>query len=481
MKHALAAMILLAVAPQAQARILDNFLESDLEARFGANLIGELLRQDLSISETMVGGAFQFRKDFRTDTVDITVHGVNKDRETLYSIPLYETGTGIHGISCHFYFYQKDVEKPRAAFLKGDAFLIEKLDDSKRTEAGELSYYFSLSECERTLEGNQISSNAYRKTFIICVSKGRLNQALLIRGCNQYIYPLMSKEDKDLIARAPLPDFRFFDSESWRRGPENLMGCLVASPWSAWRVGVEAEGKSSEVAIAKYTEGIQSNPKDAWSHWKRANAYRKKKDFPSAIRDLGEVIKLAEAQTDAGAFVIEMLNTRAIWRIEDADDFAGGYADANEVIRRAQAAGGDVAKRWEGSGYANRGVANRGRGEFNQSLKDHDKAIALADGKDAGPYLVRGQTYACMKDYDSAIRDFTEAIHIDSQLAAAYYERAECYGRKQDFEAGLRDINRAIELDGKRSSSYTRRAALLEALGRTSEAAADRRKAKDLE
>ena len=65
----------------------DNFLDNNLEASFRTHLIYELARQDVSISDKMVGGAFQFGDELFTNKVTIKVHGINERGEVLYSIP----------------------------------------------------------------------------------------------------------------------------------------------------------------------------------------------------------------------------------------------------------------------------------------------------------------------------------------------------------------------------------------------------------
>lgn len=333
MEHILAALILLAVASHAHAGITDNFLEDPLlgrgpESLFQANIIRELARQGTPISEEMIGGGFQFTENIAWNTVDVEYGTISNTGETLYKVPLiapksdylrlfawYPDYPG--HVSCGFWIKMPKDSTPRNSFVKGDIFIIEKVQVTC-TESGEVSHFFTLSEAERTPQGIKAIPGKEMKSAIKCVAPIRLKQWSLIAGLI-WIYPFISKEMREVIADTPLADVPSTSAGSHNEPgrPRTLMERCVAMGWPAWLRDVSAGGESLDTAIAKYTAGIEANPKDAWSHWKRANAYRKKKEFASAMRDLGEVIRLAEAEKDAGAFAIQMRNTRAVWRIKE--------------------------------------------------------------------------------------------------------------------------------------------------------------------
>jgi tetratricopeptide (TPR) repeat protein len=61
------------------------------------------------------------------------------------------------------------------------------------------------------------------------------------------------------------------------------------------------------------------------------------------------------------------------------------------------------------------------------------------------------------KDYDQAIRYYTEAIAAQPSLTIAYSNRALAYGANGDFDRGIADYSKAIEIDRSDARSYVGR------------------------
>lgn len=78
---------------------------------------------------------------------------------------------------------------------------------------------------------------------------------------------------------------------------------------------------------------------------------------------------------------------------------------------------------------------------------------------DAWAYVARGRAWACKREYEKALADFTQAIRLDAKYADAYINRAITYllmGRTEDGKRGvayvdkaIRDYDDAIRLDPK--------------------------------
>lgn len=213
MKYAIA-LVLLAAASQAHAGITDNFLDDEHEADFRTHLIFELARQDIPISNEMVGGAFQFGQALPTGGAEVTHSKDSTTGETLHTIPIpgdllsyFSHFPGCpERIACHLQIRTPRGEALRPAFLKGDTFLIESVEVAPN-DSGAFSHTFTLSEAQRTPQGIQPIPGKERKSAIECTAPCRLKQWSLTAGFNNYIYPFITKENKDKIARAPLPDF----------------------------------------------------------------------------------------------------------------------------------------------------------------------------------------------------------------------------------------------------------------------------------
>jgi S1-C subfamily serine protease len=59
-------------------------------------------------------------------------------------------------------------------------------------------------------------------------------------------------------------------------------------------------------------------------------------------------------------------------------------------------------------------------------------------------YKYRGSAYHQKGEYDLAIADFTDAIHLNPIDGDAYYDRGEAYDDKHDYERAISDFNTAI-------------------------------------
>jgi len=92
---------------------------------------------------------------------------------------------------------------------------------------------------------------------------------------------------------------------------------------------------------------------------------------------------------------------------------------------------------------------------------DKDKATAA---------LKRGQEAANKKDYDLALKEFTEAIRLtnsmrmkssssetDRMLALTYSIRASIYNMKDDYDHGIADCTESIKLDGSNEDTFNLR------------------------
>ena len=69
---------------------------------------------------------------------------------------------------------------------------------------------------------------------------------------------------------------------------------------------------------------------------------------------------------------------------------------------------------------------------------DPGLAISLAN---------RGSAYEKLGEYEQAIRDLDRAVALDPNLAVAYYNRGLAYGSKGEYDRASRDLNKAVELD----------------------------------
>jgi Flp pilus assembly protein TadD len=162
---------------------------------------------------------------------------------------------------------------------------------------------------------------------------------------------------------------------------------------------------------------------------------------------------------------------------------------------------------------ARRGYAYYQKRNFDQAISDFSAVIRL-DPTDARIYMKRGMAYEYSeRNYDETIDNFNSAIQLDPDNARYYNYRCWALVLKGDaesalsdcnkslelqpndpdtldtrglaqfalgnYQAALKDYNRTIQLDSAAWSTHLNRARVLEILGNTSQAEADRNIAKE--
>lgn len=106
--------------------------------------------------------------------------------------------------------------------------------------------------------------------------------------------------------------------------------------------------------------------------------------------------------------------------------------------------------------YNNRGTAFDDKGNYDRAIQDFNEAIHLSPN-DAYAYYGRGYAYKKKGDYDRAIQDFNEAIHLNPKLERAYYDRGSAYMDKDDYDRALQEFDEAIRLNPKDAYAYNNR------------------------
>jgi tetratricopeptide (TPR) repeat protein len=101
------------------------------------------------------------------------------------------------------------------------------------------------------------------------------------------------------------------------------------------------------------------------------------------------------------------------------------------------------------------------------------ETVAPKESKTAEEFLETGIQFCLQGEYDSAIENLTEAITLDSNIAAAYANRGLVYGHKGTYDKALADCNQAIKLDPNLADSYSARGVVYIAKGEYDQALID--------
>ncbi|MBI3561089.1 MAG: tetratricopeptide repeat protein [Gammaproteobacteria bacterium] len=76
---------------------------------------------------------------------------------------------------------------------------------------------------------------------------------------------------------------------------------------------------------------------------------------------------------------------------------------------------------------------------------------------DATLYVKRADAYAELQEFDSAIEDYSRALHLDNSLDAAYFGRGLARGRGGYLEAGIADLSIYLQRHPADSRALTKR------------------------
>ena len=103
-----------------------------------------------------------------------------------------------------------------------------------------------------------------------------------------------------------------------------------------------------------------------------------------------------------------------------------------------------------------RGTIYGAQGHYDLALRDFSEAIRLGSDIETS-YNMRGQTYGMMGDYDRAIADFTRAIRLEPKFAAAMFNRGQTYRAKGEYDLAIDDFSDAIRINPDYAAAYRMR------------------------
>ena len=110
--------------------------------------------------------------------------------------------------------------------------------------------------------------------------------------------------------------------------------------------------------------------------------------------------------------------------------------------------------------FNNRGVARRLQGEYDLALQDYNEAIHL-NPTSAAQFNNRGVIYRIKGDYDQAIADYSKAISLRNQYPGAFYNRALAHADKGDYDSASADFAIVLRFDARNSLALYARGLML--------------------
>jgi lipoprotein NlpI len=171
----------------------------------------------------------------------------------------------------------------------------------------------------------------------------------------------------------------------------------------------------------------------------RGLAYKNLGDYPQAIKDFDEAIRIKPEYAEA--YYNRGLAHKAL----------GNAGQAIADYSRAISIKPNMAE-----AYNNRGNAYGESGDCNLALMDFNAALEI-NPSFAEAYMNRGNAYNCLGNYQQAIEDYGRAIEKKPDYAASYYNRAVAYSKMGNGKLAILDLQTAAGLGDVRAKNVLKR------------------------
>ena len=224
--------------------------------------------------------------------------------------------------------------------------------------------------------------------------------------------------------------------------------------------------KDPQAALAEVSEAIRLDPHSPALR-SRAILYLSLGQFEPAVRDLDQAI--ADDSSDEIAYL-----DRGVAE-EELGNLPMALADYSRSIRIETTAAALVDR---GSIYLRQGQPQKALGDFDAALAIEPDDVPALIGRADANYAPDEQDPERLA---ASINDFTRVIAASPQNAGAYYVRRDIHYDLKQYEAAYSDFSRSLELDPNQPAVLFNRALAADHLGRSAEAANDRRAARALD
>lgn len=193
-------------------------------------------------------------------------------------------------------------------------------------------------------------------------------------------------------------------------------------------------------AILAYGEALELDSTSTVAFMNRGAAFLRKGDVDRAIEDFGRVLELEPRNP------LSYINRGCALALNE--EWEAAIDDFSRAIELAPDTG---------EAYLNRAIACLKQG-IDYETADND--LALYIGMNPGDYrghLNRAIALSCMQQYDSALREYEEAIQLNPSEMSAYYNRGNTYLKLGDVANALEDYTHIINMNGVEGDVYYNR------------------------
>ncbi len=232
-----------------------------------------------------------------------------------------------------------------------------------------------------------------------------------------------------------------------------------------------ASGKLDD-AIVKFSEAIKVNPLYEMAYFHRAEARRQKGELNPAIDDYSEALRLDPQDAVAcrgrgAAYLLAHNPGQALMDLDDAirsapDDYQALQlrAQANlaaENYRRAIADARRAIQLDDKSADA-RATLNSALAKIAEPTEARPANVVSPSTSQADARLALAQSLLAQKNYDGALKVFSDVLRTDPTNAAALFGSGSAFFAKKDWDAAIADLNLYIAYHRGSPEAYSLRA-----------------------
>ena len=195
------------------------------------------------------------------------------------------------------------------------------------------------------------------------------------------------------------------------------------------RAIVQRERGNLDLAFDDINASLRLNPKFALAYNTRGNLYYDRKDYDRALADYSEALSLDPAYATGYTNRGNAYYAKRDWQRALEDYSSAIRLDPNAVAARVG----------RGNSYDELGDGERAIKEYSEAIRIN-RSYGLA-------YFNRARIYLNRKDYISALSDYSDAVRLDPKRAAAHQGRGlanEGLGRRDE---AIKDFRQALQLD----------------------------------
>ena len=206
-------------------------------------------------------------------------------------------------------------------------------------------------------------------------------------------------------------------------------------------------------ALGDFNDALKYEKKDAGLYNKRGEIFLQNDLYDQAIKDFSSAIVLNPMFSDAflnrgRAYSEKGMPEEAMNDFNHAIKADSDHADIHLFDRAAPSIQEDTeskADRGEAESLNQQGVVNMEKELYEEAIKNFTQAINLQTTF-ADAYINRGRIYTLQKEINLAVADFNQAVMFDPLNAEIYYWRSQAWKEKGDAYNLSEDLKLACEM-----------------------------------